>query len=333
MSPRPFAAARCRPGEPHRRPPQRSRPSRHPRPHQRPPGRSARCRAARPASSPPSQRRLPLVRDGNHPDPRRGAVRQLQSSSRDITEQRDRTEPDQEGVPRRSHRFSQRGAPSRPHEPGVPISRRTGQPTGVLFIDLDKTSTTPRTQLGDTALTKVANASPPSFGPATPSPGSVVTVHLVPALMARAPQRSPSSPRRLRQAFVLEGREVSVPPSGSRPRPRPTGGIRPRAGRRRYGRASGKALGLIRLTSNSGCPRRYRSCRATVANNELRLHLAELDLDSGQIFEALVRWQRPDGNLTLPSASARWRKPGSSSNSAGGSSLRRAGRRRVECRG
>ena len=44
--------------------------------------------------------------------------------------------------------------------------------------------------------------------------------------------------------------------------------------------------------------------RDAIANNELRLHYQpELDLDSGRIvgFEALVRWEGPDGTLIPPS--------------------------------
>ncbi len=248
-----------------------------------------------------------------------GGLRQLQSSSRDITEQK-RTEHD---LIRLAFHDELTGLPNRALlldrlEQALAVSRRTLQPVGVLFIDLDGFKTINDTlghAAGDAALLAVAERLR-----AIVRPGDTLARfggdEFVMLCSGTDGARGATAVARrilaaLAEPFHLDGREVRLGASiGIATSVGTTDPLQlveqadtamyeaKNDGRGRFAIHDqlDQSIALERIDTEA-------ALRRAVANGELRLHYQpELDLDSGRVvgFEALVRWQHPDGRLVPP---------------------------------
>jgi len=248
-----------------------------------------------------------------------GDIRHLQSSSRDITEQQENEQSlikqafhdELTGLPnkallldRMSHAFA--------------ISRRTGQAIGVLFMDLDGFKTINDTlghHAGDNALTKVAERLIAIVRPGDTLARIGGDEFVMLCAGTDGARGASTVARRVLEAFerpfVLDGREVrlgtSIGIATSAGEDDPND-LLERADTAMYeakhqGRGRYAIHDEIDMSIDLERHDTEASLRRAIANNELRLHYQpELDLDSGQIvgFEALVRWQSPDGRLIPP---------------------------------
>lgn len=248
-----------------------------------------------------------------------GGVRQLQSSSRDITEQRET----EQSLIKQAFHDELTGLPNRAllidrMTHALAASERSNQPIGVLFIDLDGFRTINDTlghPVGDTALTKVAERLTAIVRPGDTLARTGGDEFVMLCAGTDGARGATAVARRIldafAQPFVLEGREIEIGASigiatsiGSEDPHH----IIENAGTAMYeakheGRGrfaihdeTDQSLALERIDTEE-------ALRWAVRNGELRLHYQpELDLDSGRIvgFEALVRWQRPDGRLVPP---------------------------------
>lgn len=249
-----------------------------------------------------------------------GAVRQLQSSSRDITEQRE----NEQSLIKQAFHDELTGLPNRAllvdrMTHALAVSERTNQPIGVLFIDLDGFKTINDTlghPVGDTALTKVAERLTAIVRPGDTLARIGGDEFVMLCAGTDGARGATAVARRILEAFarpfVLEGREIVIGASigiatsmGSEDPDRiielaDTAMYEAKhEGRGRFAihDETDQSLALERIDTEE-------ALRRAVHNGELRLHYQpELDLDSGRIvgFEALVRWQRPDGRLVPPS--------------------------------
>ena len=246
-------------------------------------------------------------------------VRQLQSSSRDITEQRET----EQSLIKQAFHDELTGLPNRAllidrMTHALAASERSGQPIGVLFIDLDGFKTINDTlghPVGDTALTKVAERLTAIVRPGDTLARIGGDEFLMLCAGTDGARGATAVARRIlgafAQPFVLEGREIDIGASigiatsmGSED---PNQIIEnadtamyeaKHEGRGRFAihNETDQSLALERIDTEE-------ALRRAVHNGELRLHYQpELDLESGRIvgFEALVRWQRPDGRLVPP---------------------------------
>jgi diguanylate cyclase (GGDEF)-like protein/PAS domain S-box-containing protein len=249
-----------------------------------------------------------------------GAVRQLQSSSRDITEQRE----NEQSLIKQAFHDELTGLPNRAllvdrMTHALAVSERTNQPIGVLFIDLDGFKTINDTlgrPVGDTALTKVAERLTAIVRPGDTLARIGGDEFVMLCAGTDGARGATAVARRILEAFarpfVLEGREIEIGASigiatsmGSEDPDRiielaDTAMYEAKhEGRGRFAihNETDQSLALERIDTEE-------ALRRAVHDGELRLHYQpELDLDSGRIvgFEALVRWQRPDGRLVPPS--------------------------------
>lgn len=251
-------------------------------------------------------------------DPQGGVV-QLQSSSRDITEQRET----EQSLIKQAFHDELTGLPNKAllldrlaH--ALAVSERTNQPIGVLFIDLDGFKTINDTlghQVGDTALTKVAERLIAMVRPGDTLARIGGDEFVMLCAGTDGARGATAVARRIldafNQPFVLEGREVQI--AASIGIATSIGDVDPgrildnadtamyeakHEGRGRFAihDEMDQSLALERIDTEE-------ALRRAVDNGELRLHYQpELDLESGRIvgFEALVRWQRPDGRLIPP---------------------------------
>ncbi|MDW3217323.1 MAG: EAL domain-containing protein [Acidimicrobiales bacterium] len=248
-----------------------------------------------------------------------GTVRQLQSSSRDITEQRET----EQSLIKQAFHDELTGLPNKAllidrMTHALAASARTGQPIGVLFIDLDGFKTINDTlghPVGDTALTKVAERLTAIVRPGDTLARIGGDEFLMLCAGTDGARGATAVARRIldafAQPFVLEGREIAIGASigiaTSLGAEDPAQIIEnadtamyeaKHEGRGRFAIHDevDQSLALERIDTEE-------ALRRAVTNNELRLHYQpELDLESGRIvgFEALVRWQRPDGRLVPP---------------------------------
>ncbi len=248
-----------------------------------------------------------------------GAVRQLQSSSRDITEQRET----EQSLIKQAFHDELTGLPNRAllidrMTHALAASERSNQPIGVLFIDLDGFKTINDTlghPVGDTALTKVAERLTAIVRPGDTLARIGGDEFLMLCAGTDGARGATAVARRIldafAQPFVLEGREIEIGASigiatsmGSEDPDRIIENAdtamyeAKHEGRGRFAihNETDQSLALERIDTEE-------ALRRAVHNNELRLHYQpELDLESGRIvgFEALVRWQRPDGRLVPP---------------------------------
>jgi diguanylate cyclase (GGDEF)-like protein/PAS domain S-box-containing protein len=248
-----------------------------------------------------------------------GAPHQLQSSSRDITKQR---ETEQNLIEKAFH-DELTGLPNKAllidrMTQAFAASERTQQPIGVLLIDLDGFKTANDTlghQTGVTALTKVAERLTAIVRPGDTLARIGSDEFVILCASTDGARGAAVVARRIidafEQPFVLEGREVHLGVSigiatalGDNDSTRVLDNAETamfeakHEGRGRFAihNEADQSLALERLSTEEALHR-------AVENNELRLHYQpEIDLDSNCIvgFEALVRWQRPGGRLILP---------------------------------
>jgi diguanylate cyclase (GGDEF)-like protein/PAS domain S-box-containing protein len=248
-----------------------------------------------------------------------GGVMQLQSSSRDITEQRET----EQSLIKQAFHDELTGLPNRAllidrMTHALAVSERSNQPIGVLFIDLDGFRTINDTlghPAGDTALTKVAERLTAIVRPGDTLARIGGDEFLMLCAGTDGARGATAVARRIldafAQPFVLEGREIEI--GASIGIATSMGSEDPHQiienadtamyeakheGRGRFAihNETDQSLALERIDTEE-------ALRRAVHNGELRLHYQpELDLDSGRIvgFEALVRWQRPDGRLVPP---------------------------------
>jgi len=248
-----------------------------------------------------------------------GGVRQLQSSSRDITEQRET----EQSLIKQAFHDELTGLPNRAllidrMSHALAASERSNQPIGVLFIDLDGFRTINDTlghPVGDTALTKVSERLTAIVRPGDTLARIGGDEFVMLCAGTDGARGATAVARRIldafAQPFVLEGREIDISASigiatsiGSEDPNRIIENAdtamyeAKHEGRGRFAihNETDQSLALERIDTEE-------ALRRAVRNGELRLHYQpELDLDSGRIvgFEALVRWQRPDGRLVPP---------------------------------
>ncbi len=248
-----------------------------------------------------------------------GSVRQLQSSNRDITEQRET----EQSLIKQAFHDELTGLPNKAllidrMSHALAVSARTSQPIGVLFIDLDGFKTINDTlghQVGDTALLKVSERLTAIVRPGDTLARIGGDKFVMLCASTDGARGATAVARRIldafAQPFVLEGREIQIGASigiaTSTGAEDPTQIIEnadtamyeaKHEGRGRFAIHDevDQSLALERIDTEE-------ALRRAVHNNELRLHYQpELDLESGRIvgFEALVRWQRPDGRLVPP---------------------------------
>ncbi|MEQ8839997.1 MAG: EAL domain-containing protein [Acidimicrobiales bacterium] len=248
-----------------------------------------------------------------------GTVRQLQSSSRDITEQRET----EQSLIKQAFHDELTGLPNRAllidrMTHALAASERSHQPIGVLFIDLDGFKTINDTlghPVGDTALTKVAERLTAIVRPGDTLARIGGDEFVMLCAGTDGARGATAVARRIldafAQPFVLEGREIAI--GASIGIATSIGSAEPNQiienadiaryeakheGRNRFAihDETDQSLALERIDTEE-------ALRRAVDNQELRLHYQpELDLESGRIvgFEALVRWQRPDGRLIPP---------------------------------
>ena len=251
-----------------------------------------------------------------------GGLHQLQSSSRDITKQRET----EQNLIKKAFHDELTGLPNKAllidrMAQAFAASERTQQPIGVLLIELDGFKTTNDTlgnQTGVTALTKVAERLTAIVQPGDTLAriGSDEFVMLCAGTDRTDGARGATVVARriidaFEQPFVLEGRDVYLGVSigiatalGDNDPTRVLDNAETamfeakHEGRGRFAihNEADQSLALERLSTEE-------ALRRAVKDNELRLHYQpEIDLESNCIvgFEALVRWQRPDGRLILP---------------------------------
>ena len=248
-----------------------------------------------------------------------GSVRQLQSSSRDITEQRET----EQSLIKQAFHDELTGLPNKALlldrlSHALAVSERSNQPIGVLFIDLDAFKTINDTlghHVGDTALSKVAERLTAIVRPGDTLARIGGDEFVMLCAGTDGARGATAVARRILDAFampfVLEGREIEIGASigiatsmGSEDPIRIIDNAdtamyeAKHEGRGRFAIHDeiDQSLALERIDTEE-------ALRRAVENDELRLHYQpELDLDSGRIvgFEALVRWQRPDGRLVPP---------------------------------
>lgn len=248
-----------------------------------------------------------------------GSVRQLQSSSRDITEQRET----EQSLIKQAFHDELTGLPNKAllidrMTHALAVSARTDQPIGVLFIDLDGFKTINDTlghPVGDTALSKVAERLTAIVRPGDTLARIGGDEFLMLCAGTDGARGATAVARRIldafAQPFMLDGREVQI--GASIGIATSIGAEDPaqiienadtamyeakHEGRGRFAihNEVDQSIALERIDTEE-------ALRRAVGNNELRLHYQpELDLESGRIvgFEALVRWQRPDGRLIPP---------------------------------
>ena len=248
-----------------------------------------------------------------------GGVRSLQSSSRDITEQRET----EQSLIKQAFHDELTGLPNKALlldrlAQALAVSSRTNQPIGVLFIDLDGFKTINDTlghQAGDTALTKVAERLIAIVRPGDTLARIGGDEFVMLCAGTDGARGATAVARRILDAlarpFVLDGREIDLSASI---------GIATSHGTDDPARMLDNADTAMYEAKHEGRGRfaihdevdqnlaleridTEEALRRAIANDELRLHYQpELDLDSGRIvgFEALVRWQRPGGRLVPP---------------------------------
>lgn len=246
-------------------------------------------------------------------------LQQLQSSSRDITAQRET----EQSLIKKAFHDELTGLPNKAllidrMTQAFAASERTQQPIGVLFIDLDGFKTINDTlghQTGDTALTKVAERLTAIVRPGDTLARIGGDEFVMLCAGTDGARGATAVARRIIDAlarpFVLDGREVNLGASigiataiGDNDPTRVLDNAdtamyeAKHEGRGRFAihNEADQSLALERLGTEE-------ALRRAVENNELRLHYQpELDLASNRIvgFEALVRWQRPDGQLIPP---------------------------------
>lgn len=248
-----------------------------------------------------------------------GQVRQLQSSSRDITQQR---ETEQSLIKQAFHDeltgLANKALLLDRIDHALAVSRRSLQPIGLLFIDLDGFKAVNDTlghQVGDIALMKVADRLIAIVRPGDTLARLGGDEFVILCAGTDGARGATAVARRILEAFdrpfVLEGREVTIEASI---------GIATSLGADDPNRILDNADTAMYEAKHEGRGRfaihdeidqslaleridTEEALRRAVDNDELRLHYQpELDLQSGQIvgFEALVRWQRPDGRLIPP---------------------------------
>ena len=248
-----------------------------------------------------------------------GVLQQLQSSSRDITKQRET----EQSLIKKAFHDELTGLPNKAllidrMTQAFAASERTQQPIGVLLIDLDgfKTTNDPLGhETGVTALTKVAERLTAIVRPGDTLARIDSDEFVMMCAGTDGARGATVVARRIidafEQPFVLEGREVHLGVSigiatavGDNDPTRVLDNAdtamfeAKHQGRGHFAihNEDDQNLALERL-------RTEEALRLAVENNELRLHYQpELDLESNCIvgFEALVRWQRPGGQLIHP---------------------------------
>ncbi len=249
-----------------------------------------------------------------------GEVRQLQSSGRDITQQRET----EQSLIKQAFHDDLTGLPNKALlldrvDQAFAVSRRSQQPIAVLFIDLDGFKTINDTlghQAGDTALSKVAERLSAIVRPGDTLARIGGDEFVMLCAGTDGARGATAVARRILGAFdhpfVLGGHPVALSTSigiatslGAESSSLLLDNAdtamyeAKHAGRGRFAIHDevDQTIALERLDTEE-------ALRRAVSNNELRLHYQpELDLDSGTIvgFEALVRWEHPDGRLVPPS--------------------------------